>query len=81
MNLLDAFSPAGFMSLGGELARQPISLETADAIFNNTPSLTKTYAADQRGANTGTGLSFGTKFLIAAGATIAALYAIRRVLK
>lgn len=78
MTLLDAFSPAGFMSLGGALAQQPISTETANAIFNNKTSATKTNTTGQ--GSTG-GLSFGTKFLIAAGATIAAIYAIRRVLK
>ena len=81
MNLLDAFSPSGFFGIGGELAKAPISLETADAIFNNTPSLTKTYAADQRGADTGTSLSWTTKLLIWSGITIVALYTVRRILK
>lgn len=78
MKLFDAFSGAGFAGIGGLLAQQPISKETADAIFNNTPSSTKSYTADQ---GAGSSLSFTTKLMIAAGLTVVALYTVRRILK
>lgn len=77
MTLLDAFSGAGFAGIGGALAQQPISKETANAIFNNKTSATKSYTADQGDG----GLSFTTKLLVWAGLTITALYTVRRILK